>query len=204
MTWTDFAPLELRDEAIRELRMTHESIRALNLRLDRLDDGRAAATPPSRHSTRPRSNPPCANGWHGERRMVMHRGFCWVFRHEPWWVELWSGSAAVLWGLFVFCMPVHLGQMPAFTLLHYTTRDPSAVWGPLLFSAGAAQVAVVLLNRRALRWMAALVLGILWAIVGGVVHTSLPLAPSVTLYACWALAMAYSVCRLPIADLEPK
>ena len=135
---------------------------------------------------------------------VKHRGFCHVFRHEPWWVELWSGSAAVLWGLFVFCMPVHLGLLPAFRLLQRATVDPSDVWGPLFFTAGTMQITVVLLNRRALRWMAALVAGILWAIVGGIVHASLPLAPSVTLYACWALAMAYSVCRLPIAELQPE
>jgi len=88
---------------------------------------------------------------------------------DPRWLEIASGSAAVLWGGWMLCVPMH---NPAYASLRMFVSD--ALLGTVVMVGGLLQCASVTLDHRLARIPIAAGMGSAWFLVGYAISVASP------------------------------
>jgi hypothetical protein len=101
--------------------------------------------------------------------------------HEPWWAEVYSSIATILWGITVWTNLIDLTK---------------SVWGMVAISCGMTQLVAVLINFRLIRWVACLFCVGFWSLLTNTVWASGYQGPGLAVYAAWILPSAGSILRL--------
>lgn len=114
--------------------------------------------------------------------------------HEPWWAEVYSSIATILWGITVWSNMIDLTKNDAWRPLTSIAGD--SVWGAVALSCGAAQLVSVLINFRLMRWFACLICVSFWSLLTSAVWESGYQGPGLAVYAAWILPSAGSILRL--------
>ncbi len=112
-------------------------------------------------------------------------------RGDVWWAELWSGMTALCWALFSLRYQHELApsmQMPV-------RLGDAGIWQLLSFALGSAQLFILILNHKWLRWAAAMLMGWFWGVLTLGVWTTGPWAPGVVVYAGWCGINVFSILR---------
>ena len=122
-----------------------------------------------------------------------------LLQREPWWAELWSAVTALAWaGLgwgSTSGITFDLDAWPSMQVLLRLGGDQ--FWHSAAAVLGIAQLLFLALDRRWLRWMAAVAGGWFWAVLTLGVWAAVPWAPAVAVYAGWCGVNVISILRLP-------
>jgi hypothetical protein len=112
---------------------------------------------------------------------------------EPWWAEIGSGTAALLWSLLTIVFAFRIFDLASMRVV-LTVAD-EGVWQAIGIMLGLAQLAAAVADKPWLRWGIALVACWWWLFlllaIGLAVHT-----PSLALYAVMAALNLVPACRL--------
>lgn len=104
--------------------------------------------------------------------------------YEPFWAEVWSGGAGILWGLYSILDPEPLASNPAYRDL--TAAVPALVWELGAIGGGLLQIAAVVSNKRDARWTTAFLMAAWWGVpVHAIVTSPSPVSPAVGAYLGW-------------------
>jgi hypothetical protein len=114
--------------------------------------------------------------------------------HEPWWAEVYSSIATILWGITVWTNLIDLTKSVAWQPLTSIAGD--SVWGMVAISCGMTQLVAVLINFRLIRWVACLFCVGFWSLLTNTVWASGYQGPGLAVYAAWILPSAGSILRL--------
>lgn len=117
-----------------------------------------------------------------------------ALRREPWWAEFWSAATAIGWSAVSLAETSAMGQWPSMQVLLQLGGD--RFWHAAGMGLGLAQLTVLLLDQRGLRWCAAVAMCWFWAVLTLAVWTAVPGSPGVAVYAGWSAGNLFSILRL--------
>lgn len=131
-------------------------------------------------------------------RLLRHgaiRFFELVLKRDIEAVELFSATAAMLWGAWVLNPSMQtFAASPTFA--GAASRGPEWAWGVLFLALGAAQSAVLILDVIRWRQIVASFAVATWTYLSVLVATSVPESTATVIYPLFALAAAWTVLRL--------
>lgn len=111
---------------------------------------------------------------HGPRRLLGNLG------GDPRWMEAGSGLTAMLWSVLVYLGPGDLADRPGYQPL--ARFAPDAVWVVLTAVAGVLQFAAARRNQLEARLVLAVVVGMLFMLLGDGLRLGAPWSPTLGLY----------------------
>lgn len=117
-----------------------------------------------------------------------------IYLREPWWAEFWSGAIALGWAAVFFVSGVNIFDRVPLQLLSSISSGPIWAWFCLL--VGTAQLTFLMLDRRCMRWLSALVMSWFPCMVVLSIALDVPVSPSVAVYGGWAGINLFSIFRL--------
>lgn len=113
-------------------------------------------------------------------------------------LEMQNGMAALLSGLVLILPPDTFATSPSYRL--FAEWAPESVWGLSLLGIGVAQIAAALHDAVVMRRIAAAILGVLFAILGGGILTINPasgVAPIILMLALGQIGAFWQARRRP-------
>ena len=125
-----------------------------------------------------------------------------VLRREPWWAEFWSAATAIGWAATSFGAARDMGDWPSMQVL--LRLGGEGFWNLAGMGLGLAQVVFLLMDRRWLRWAAAVLMCWFWAVLTVGVWAAVPGSPGVAVYAGWCGINVFSILRLVRAPGGPN
>ncbi|MDB5371805.1 MAG: hypothetical protein JWP04_447 [Belnapia sp.] len=112
----------------------------------------------------------------------------------PFWSEVWSGIAAVLWSLISILGSGDVTHRPSFAPLGELA--PTWVWEGSGVILGIGQLTAVTVNQWPARWVAAFMLAAWWMLLTICILQYDAAAPTWGVYLCYAISNLVSMARL--------
>lgn len=117
-----------------------------------------------------------------------------VFGHEPWWVEFWSGIAALFWAYVSYLSGDDVYYHTVF--LELSILADATFWQILAVLVGLSQLIILIYNNYAARFVACFFASWFWAILTLAIAQSEPNPPGFALYASYMCINLVSMIKL--------
>lgn len=124
----------------------------------------------------------------------------WVFSRSPWAADLGSALTAVGWAIVMWAAPHDMVAWPAMLVL-VNIADQEA-WEAAGLALGLGQFAAMAVDRRWMRWTAAVALSWFWGVLAVGVWSATPWNPATVAYAGWCAINVFSILRLLRPDVR--
>lgn len=118
-----------------------------------------------------------------------------LFRREPWWAELWSAAAAILWAIWVLFAGSDLTHGDAYRVILGFADE--AVWIASGMMLGLLHIVTVLTDLRPVRRLACGLAAWWWSVLLLSMFLMVPRAPGLALFAIMVAINMVSMVRLP-------